>query len=175
MQAATELAVIEAAYIRNALNYARWPKGSYQDQKIPFRLAIAGNAEALKQSFDMAFNKLNYRIQDCSVQLLHFPSPATLAKEISVKGKGTCQALFIPKSEKVQLKEWIRVTKDLPILLISDEPDFIKTGGEVALVPNPQTPKRFYYIIHSKRLESKNLRFSLEFLRLRNPVKVISR
>lgn len=97
----------------------------------------------MTQSLELAFNKLGYRIQNRDVEVLNFPTPGDIEKALN-ETPYACHALFLPLSETERAAEWVKVTSKLPILLISEQPDFLHKGGEVALAPNQVKPGRFY-------------------------------
>ena len=174
LSAQQDTQVIKAAYIRNVLNFARWPNQTFASTHTPFRLALVGNDKELEASLRLAFEQLNHRIQNRKVELVLFKTPEELKDKVSTQGSRTCHALFIPTSEEDKT-EWINTVKLHPILLISDDPKFVENGGTVSLVPKEDTPNRYIYHIHLKRLRTQKLRFHAEFLRIRSAVKIISK
>ena len=167
--------VIKAAYIRNALNFARWPNQTFESTNTPFRLGLAGNEKELEQSLQLAFGQLNHRIQNRKVELRFFRTQEELTNELKKNGSRTCHALFIPASEGEKVEAWIDAVHKLPIFMISCDVEFIEKGGTVSLVPKKDTPNRFMYHIHVRRLRTQNLRFNAEFLRIQSAVKIISK
>ena len=47
--------IIKAAYVRNALNFAEWLKGTFPSRNTPFKLGVAGNPTEMMQSLELAF------------------------------------------------------------------------------------------------------------------------
>ena len=166
--------IIKAAYIRNALHFARWPNQTFESTHTPFRLGFAGKDEALEASLRLAFGQLNHRIQNRKVELIIFQSSEELENAIAKEGSRTCHAIFVTASEEKEAENWINTVNSYPILMMSDDQNFIEKGGTVSLVPNPDTPKRYLYHIDLKRLRTQKLRFHAEFLRIRTTVKIIS-
>lgn len=165
--------IVKAAYIRSALNFAEWPRGSYPVGSGHFRLGIAGKSREIEKQYRIAFEKLGHRILNRSVEILSFDSPDKLSDYLG-QPESSCHALFVPASEASRSKEWIQAAGKRPIPLFSDDPEFISNGGDAMLIPYPTSPGRFQYHIHTNRLKAKKIRFNSGFLRLRTTVKVVS-
>jgi len=166
--------VIKAAYLRNAFNFARWPGDAFASSTSRFEIGFVGKDEKLENSLRLAFEKLQYRVQDRSVRLTHHDTPEEFLE--SQKNNGTsCHVLFLSSTEKESLKSWVQACEKKPVLLISDHPDFQDFGGHVWITPNPKAKGRYIYNVHLPNLKSCNLRFTAEFLRLRSAVNVISK
>ena len=99
--------------------------------------------------------------------------PGDLGKALN-KRPDTCHALLLPESETENAAEWLKVTAQQPVLPISEDPNFIQKGGEVALAPNQQKPGRFIYLVHVERLKERRIRFNSGFLRIRSSVTIIN-
>jgi len=173
--AQNEKSIIKAAYIRNALNFAHWPKKTFPSQGSSFQLGIAGKAPELEASLQLAFEKLNHRIQNRKVHLIKLGTPQAFSDLITKSGSRSCNALFLPSSEKENFLKWLQVAGKHSILLMSDDPEFIDQGGTFSLSPKDNTPNRYMYVIHVKKLRARKIRFNSEFLRLRSAVKIISK
>ena len=169
-----EKEVIKAAYLRNALNFARWPNRTFPSPATHFQLGIAGETPEMEASLRLAFEQLNHRIQNRKVILRKFKNAGELLEALKSKGGRACNALFIPTSEKENFQKWIQAAQNHAILLISDDPDFIDQGGTTSLTPNPNVPNRYIYNIHIKRLRAGQIHFTTEFLRIRSAVRTLS-
>lgn len=175
LEGASETHVIKAAYLRNALNFARWPRGDFPGPRSDFVIGFAGEDEKLQNSLRLAFEQLNYRVQDRRVKLIHFATPEEFETAINNLQSAPIQVLFVTENANEQLKDWVEICGKLPILLISDHPDFHEAGGHVTLTPNPDSEDRYIYRIHLPNLKACKLRFTAEFLRIRTTVNVISK
>jgi len=173
--AQNEKSIIKAAYIRNALNFAHWPKKTFPSQGSSFQLGIAGEAPELEASLRLAFDKLNHRIQNRKVHLIKLGTPQAFSDLITKSGSRSCNALFLPSSENENFAKWLKAAGSQPVLLMSDDPEFIDQGGTFSLSPKDNTPNRYVYAIHVKKLRARKIRFNAEFLRLRSAVKIISK
>ena len=173
--AQAEKNVIKAAYLRNVMNFANWPAGTFKSSNADFQIGFAGTDPEMEGSLEMAFEKLNYRIQNRRVNIRIFRTPGALEVFLGNKGANGCQAIFLPTSETVRAKQWIDVVGNKPVLLFSEDPGFIDAGGSICLTPNPRVKGRFYYTIHTQRLQKQKIRFTTQFLRMRSAVKTISK
>jgi hypothetical protein len=54
LEGASETHVIKAAYLRNALNFARWPRGDFPGPRSDFVIGFAGEDEKLLNSLRLA-------------------------------------------------------------------------------------------------------------------------
>lgn len=167
--------IIKAAYLRNALNFADWPNGTFPSRNSPFILGLAGQEDELETSLRLAFGQLNFRIQNRAVQIRVFKNAGGLAEAVGKEGVRACQALFIPATFKADYPFWIKAAGNHPILLISDDASFTDQGGALSLLPSPKQKGRFIYNIQLKHLRVRRLRFNKEFLRIRSSIKVISK
>lgn len=129
----------------------------------------------MEESLEMAFEKLNYRIQNRTVLIQTFRNPGALAEHLGNNGARGCQAIYMPKAETARAKQWLEVVGKKPVILFSEDPAFIDAGGSICLTPNPRAKGRFYYTIHTQRLKTQKIRFNSEFLRMRSAVKTISK
>ena len=175
VHAASEEDIIKAAYLRNALNYANFPKEAFPSPSSPFQIGIAGEASSLKKSMNLAFEELGHRIQARAVKILSFQDPTALSNHASKPGRNSCHAVLLPESEGARIHEWLEALGESSILMISDDPGFIDKGGAVSLVPNPDSKGRYLYNIHTQRLRSRGIRFNSGFLRIRSTVKVVDK
>lgn len=164
--------ITKAAYIRNALNFAEWPKGTFPSKSDPVILGVAGDARQIEKSFRLAFEKLGHRIQNRKVVIKGFDDPMELAAALLKDGARACQAIYLPAS--LETRNWIQTLGKHPVILVSDEEDFIAQGGEVSLSPKPGAEGRYLYDIHIQRLKARGLRFNSSFLRIRKAVRIVN-
>lgn len=162
---------IKAVYLRNALNFAYYPKDTFPTYKSPFLIGIAGDAPGMKESLDLAFGQLGHKIQNRKVEIQVFPDPGSMTGNPSQSPQ--CHALFLPESETAKIKEWIQAADGKRVLFCSEDQGCLQQGGDVALSPNPSFPNRYLYHIHVGRLKGKDIRFHTNFLRTSSSVKVI--
>ena len=173
LRGAGEKHVIKAAYFRNAFNFARWPGDAFPSKTSRFEIGYAGKDEDLAQSLQLAFETLQYRVQNRSVRLTSFATPEALEKQL--EQSPPLHVLIISESVKDQLADWIQPCANQAILLVSDHPDFSEASGHVWITPNPKLEDRYVYNVHLPNLKPSQIRFTKEFLRLRSAVNVISK
>jgi len=166
--------VIKAAYLRNALSYAHWPKGTFPDNNANLEIVVAGKEKELALTLQTAFQNLNYRIKERKVKVHHRTNPLQL-RELLKAPDNVVHVLFIRFGEKDRFEEWIQTVGDRPILIISDHPHFLDFGGMVSLSLNPRVKKRFLYHIHLPRLKARGIRFENQFLRMKSVANLISK
>lgn len=117
--AATKEGAVKAGFVYNFTKFTVWPK--YAHASDHFHLCVIGG-DKLGGGLDALKGK---RVASKRLILRH-----------SAKGKAvnTCHMAFIAHDNKANIKKTLNKFSDLPILTVSDSPDFISNGGMIGLV-----------------------------------------
>lgn len=107
----------KAAFLERFTRFVEWPEDStVLDITKPFILGVIG-----KNPFDSILDEIyaSQEIKSKKVEIRYISDLSEIPK---------CHLLFIPKSKKKELTEILNVTKDKPILTISDTKGFAESG-----------------------------------------------
>lgn len=122
--------VIKAVFLEKFTNFVDWPRNStVSDTTQPFTIGVMGDSH-----FGMLLRDVyaNEKILKKHIEILNNPDSLHLSQ---------CQMIFIPGSEKDHINEIINLTKDRPILTISDTEGFAKRGVMINLYVERNTVK----------------------------------
>lgn len=147
--------VLKAVYLEKFSRFIKWPEESLMnDQDKPFVISVIGNTPLTKNLEQIyAVQKVNNK--------------NVIIKRISnLYEIENSHILVIAESEKKNLQNILTLTKDLPILTISEAPDFAKKGvilnfyeennklrfeiNETAVLQSPL--QMSYYLLNSAKI-----------------------
>ena len=166
--------IIKAAYLRNALKFTHWPKGTFKDTNSKVMIAVAGRQTSFSKALTQAFRNLNFQIGNRRAKIIKYNNVEEFKFALEESNTGF-QVLYVQESEKERTQEWLGAVKDQNVLLFSDSEGFLNKGGMISLTPNPKVEKRYIYNIHLPSLKAKGIRLENQFLRLRSVVNIISK
>jgi hypothetical protein len=127
-EATTSKLQLESAYLYNFLLFAHWPHENEAEASGPLAMTICiVGDDALAANFAPVVDKT---IKDTKY-LLKVKTIRTPLPPADLKG---CALLFIAAQAPDPLPEILAQVKGLPILTVSDRPDFATMGGMLALV-----------------------------------------
>lgn len=113
---------IKAVFLLNFTRFVEWPAPGKPAESQPLVIGVIGD--------DPFGRRLDEAIQGEKVQ-----SRALTVKRITNADQAReCAAVFISRSEKNRLREILERLEGLPILTVSDIPEFAEAGGMVGLV-----------------------------------------
>jgi len=108
---------VEAAFLRNFAHYVTWPPDAFADAPSPWHICILGN----DPFGDVLDNTLAGRAeQGRSFEILR----ADTLNELP-----NCQIVFIAYQDAAKRRAALTALKNLPILTVSDAPEFLQEGG----------------------------------------------
>src|ERR1019366_5149042 len=112
---------IEAAMLRNFARYVTWPPGAFQSDHSPWRLCVLG-----PDPFGALLERTvgDRSEQGRSFSVVRASDPAALT---------ACHIVFIAATETRKRRAALAAWKGLPILTVSDAPDFLQEGGAIRL------------------------------------------
>ncbi len=155
--AAVSNAIVKAGFITNFARYTRWPLNhpANEDKTPPeLILCVLGNSDTAHEVLKLSGHSLNgYTLRTRTVS---FPGKLKL-----------CHVLYIEPTPLHRLKPLLATLKDLPVLTISDTPDFIHYGGMVGLY---QENKRLRFEINLNSVTTARLSMSYKLPKLASHV-----
>lgn len=124
---------LKAVFLYNFANFISWPEYAFASAETPFLICILGNAP-FGEHLDSTV-----RDQQAKDRYLHIKrlSPAQLSQA------SDCHILFISSLDNTTLADVYRLTCRFPILTVSEQDQFIDSGGMI----------RFYNLNKRVRLE----------------------
>ncbi len=152
-QRPTEYAV-KAAYILNFGRYVKWPAVPSGDFKI---CVLGSNPFGSELNKTVAGESLSGR-------------PVAVQKIDRIADARGCQILFFGESERIQFGSELGELKHLPILTVSDLPDFLERGG---IIQFELQGDRVRFSINSQAAKEAGLSVSSDLLKV--ATKVIER
>lgn len=117
---------LQSAYLYNFLLFVHWPQEEQATSQSIMTICIVGD-DSLGEQFTPVVGKA---IKDTKyvLKVKNIRSPLHMA---DLDG---CAMLFIAQQSPTLMQEILVQVKDLPILTVSDQPDFAEIGGILALV-----------------------------------------
>ncbi len=109
---------IKAAYLYNFIKFVSWPG---EIKSLPLRVCLYGQDPINEKLMPLK----DIRIHDREVEV-------KLVEDIA--DAPSCAVLYIAREQKKQLAEIVTVIDRSPVLMISDIPDFAKSGGTIGFV-----------------------------------------
>jgi hypothetical protein len=113
---------VKAVFLFNFAQFVEWQPDAFPDKEAPLVIGILGN-DPFGTYIDEAVR--GEKVNDRSLVIRRFHS---------VEEVGTCQILFISKSEAPRLSEDLQALKGRSILTVSDMDDFSRSGGMIRFV-----------------------------------------
>jgi hypothetical protein len=108
---------VKAEYLERFTRFIDWPADSHAGSaEGRFRLCVIGN------------NPFGSYLEDMTTEVKFKGKPAELNLIHDVREAQNCDLLFIAHPESQRLPEILKVTRDLPILTVSDTPGFANKG-----------------------------------------------
>lgn len=111
---------VKAGFLFNFAKFVEWPSESMPDGKSPIVIGIVGT-DPFGKILDDALN--GQRIDDRPFIVRRLTRPGDLSEWTA------CHLVFIARSEQGNVAEILRRVGELPILTISEHPQFVEQGG----------------------------------------------
>ena len=145
---------IKAAYLYKLPHFIEWPSGTFPNENSPFVICVIG-----KHDLTNILDSYNGKV---------LKKRAIKIRQITnIEEMGACHVLFISMSEKLRVAEIIALAERIPILTISDLPEFSRVGGMITLI-NLDDKVRFD--INMKAVRQRGLTISSQLLQLAHDV-----
>jgi hypothetical protein len=108
---------VKAAFLRNFTHYVTWPANVFADEHSPWRICVLGT----DPFGDILDKTLTGRIeQGRAFQILRAENLNELPR---------CQVVYIAYKDAAKRRAALAELKNLPVLTVSDAPDFLQEGG----------------------------------------------
>jgi hypothetical protein len=141
---------LKAAFLYNFAKFVQWPSGTFNSADTPIILCIYG-LDSFKEALDTIENKL---IRNRRLMIKKSPH----SKEVK-----QCHILFVSSSESKNVSDLLSLTKNLPILTVSDIKGFSDHGGMIALI---KKDNKIRFDVNLDAAEGSNLKINSHLLRL---------
>jgi hypothetical protein len=148
---------VEATYLYQFSNFVQWPTADRAaDQPVPFTICVLG-----RDPFDASLEK--------TVKGENVAGAAVTTKRIAASSEaGDCRILFIATSEQNRLPKTLMALAKLPILTVSDIPNFADNGGMIGFVLKDN---RVRFEVNSANAQTAGLTLSSQLLKVAVTVK----
>ena len=112
---------LKAAYLYKIIKFIEWPQNAFSEPNSTFKLCVVG---------ENPFGTYFYGLMDQKIQghTLHIEHRSTYEKLTE------CHMLYIAITEKPVIIKLIKQLQYLPILTISDSPNFVKNQGMIGFI-----------------------------------------
>ncbi len=111
---------IKAGFLYNFAKFTVWPVEAFADTKAPLKLCVLG-----EDPFDGALAAIEGRTVK--------NRPIVASRPASMEALGKCHLLFISASEHGRLGTILESLRGMPVLVVGDTPQFIRSGGIIRL------------------------------------------
>jgi hypothetical protein len=149
---ATSEQTLTLAFLYNFLKFVEWPPGSVTNE---ITLCVTDSAP-----FGQELDDLSGRpAQDKTVRIRRL-DPGDSPRD--------CQLLFLPREEKpVRVREWLKMVENSPILMVSNQDEFLDMGGMIIL---NEEDKHMYFEVNLANAKRVGLKLSSQLLKLAREV-----
>ena len=118
-QAATTESAVKVGFIYNFTKFIQWPAST--SMYATFNLCVVGD------------NRLEDALQALEGKMVGI-KPIKLHLNLSVEKLNVCQMLFVAEDDTGAISVLLKKADSMPIVAVSDSPDFISRGGMIGLV-----------------------------------------
>jgi hypothetical protein len=142
---------LKAVFLYNFVYFVRWPRSAFRSYQNSFNICVLGE-DPFGEELDLAVENetVNRRI----VKILRFQD---------IRNVGSCQILFVSKSEQDQLSRILAYLEQRPILTVSDITNFSYQGGMIEFF---KSRNRLRLSIAYKKVKNTKLRISANLLHI---------
>jgi len=114
----TDGRLLKAAFIYNFAKFTRWPENTWKQQNAPLNLCTIGKDELINELKRLTGKTIkDHPVITQSLQNKQIPD--------------NCHLLYIASSEKNHYKNILESVHNKPILTISEQPHFARSGGMI--------------------------------------------
>jgi YfiR/HmsC-like len=146
---------VQAAYLYNFGKFVRWPANAALRPGAPFTLCVLG-----KDPFQGALDSL---VTGQTVG----GSPVAVQRVADTKELGACRLLYATRAESTRFKTVLDAARRLPVITVSDAPDFLQRGGIIQFVI---VNNRVRFAINLDAAREAHLQLSAELLKVATKV-----
>ena len=152
-QAVTKEQAVKAGFVYNLTKFTVWPENVFEHDK--FNLCIVGK-EKLGGGLEALYGKI---VGEKTI---------VLRRELEDEHLHICHMVFIAKDSPFKIRRTLKRFIDLPVVTVSDSPDFISHGGMVGLV---RDEKRVGFEVNLLVVKAAGLRMHSQLLKLAKKVR----
>jgi hypothetical protein len=142
---------VKATFLFNFTKYVEWPAAAFQSDDEPFRVCVIG-ATAFSSAVDRV-------IANESVG----SHPLVRAAVESAEAARECHILFVGRADAARADRVLSATRAVPVLTVSDGPDFLRRGATLAFVVEGNRVRFDVNLVDAK---SRGLTISSKLLRV---------
>ncbi|MGH9716008.1 MAG: YfiR family protein, partial [Candidatus Acidiferrales bacterium] len=142
---------VEAAYLYQFGNFIQWPSKSAADHPKNFSICVLGQ--------DPFGSVLDSTVSGSKLNGV----PMVVRRVTSASDAADCQILFISSSRRDQLDTDLLALRGLPVVTVSDIPDFDPRGGMIQFV---LTGNRVRFEIDLPNAQKAGLKLSSQLLKV---------
>ena len=150
---ATTESAVKAGFVYNFTKFIDWPAST--DESITYNLCVAGESK-LTDSLDALEGKLVGN------------KPLNIMRNVSAANLKGCHMVFVVAASDAHIQSLLQQMGNLPIVTVSDSPDFILKGGMIGLI---RDGNRVGFEVNLKPANAAGLRMSAQLLKLAKSVK----
>ncbi len=143
---------LKAIFISNFLKYVEWPETAFEDADSPIVVGIQGS-----DPFGSALEELVDRLQPIVGRRV-VTAPIDSGHPI-----GTVHVLFVPESERKDVKKMLGGFCGRPVLTVGEQRGFAEDGGVINFVTDR---KRIRFEVNLRCAEAGGLSLSAQLLKL---------
>ncbi len=143
---------LKAIFISNFLKYVEWPDTAFADKDSPIVVGIQGD-----DPFGPALDKLITQLQPIVGRRV------ITAPIDSERPAGTVHVLFVPESERKDVKNLLGGVCGSPVLTVGEQRGFAEDGGVINFVTDR---KRIRFEVNLRCAEAGGLSLSAQLLKL---------
>ncbi len=114
---------VKAAYLYNFAKFIHWPDSAFSDAQSPLRICVAGDTELL--------GILQKILQDKQIDNREVRAQALNRLDNSI---ASCQILYHLSASGIDARSLLARTRQLPVVTIGDNGEFLDLGGMIAFV-----------------------------------------
>lgn len=145
---------VKAAYLANFAKFIEWPPGAISDNS-PIPVCVAGQ-DPFGPALDAAISGESVR-----------GHPLVARRILDMRDLDGCRILFVPSNEAL-IESAVVSAERMPLLTVSDAPDFLKRGGMIEFV---FASNRVRFEINLAAAKTAGLNLGSELLRVATAVR----
>jgi hypothetical protein len=141
---------VKAAFLYNFGKYVRWPQSARDGDEV-FVIGVLGTDPFGRALDDVVRGN---RIDN---------KPVVIRRAAKLSDLGSCEIVFVGVSEEGHLEKILAEVAKVPVLTVSDMPQFVERGGMIGLA---RVDRRVQFEVNLDAAERAGLAFGSQLLRL---------
>ncbi|MCG8427450.1 MAG: YfiR family protein [Chromatiales bacterium] len=142
--------LIRAVFVFNFAKFTSWPESAFDGMASPLILCTAGEDELVDTLQLLSGKRIKGR-------------PVVIRPLQQAESPDRCHLLYVASSEKPRTQDHLESVRGLPVLTVSELPDFAETGGMIKLFHQDD---RIRFMINLKAAREAGLQLSSRMLQL---------